>query len=155
LGSGIHDCSCTIGNIVNYRSRVSGPLLDRIDIHVDVPALKHNELSAIHAGEPSDKIRGRVNRARETQLRRFKAQAGIYCNAHMESRQIREYCKISTEGENILKMAVQKLGLSARAYDRVLKLARTIADMESCADILPPHLCEAIQYRSLDRARMG
>jgi len=154
LGSGIHECTCTIGNIVGYRSRVSGPLLDRIDIHVDVPALKHNELSAIRQGEPSEKIRGRVNRTREIQLQRFKSQPGVYCNAHMESRQIIEYCKINNEGENILKMAVQKLGLSARAYDRVLKLARTIADMEGAQDITPVHLCEAVQYRSLDR-RMG
>jgi magnesium chelatase family protein len=151
LGSETNPCICRDNHISLYRSRVSGPLLDRIDLHVDVPALRHEELTGIPNGEPSEKIRTRVNRARTTQLKRFRKIPTMYCNAHMESRQIREFCRINADGENILKMAVQKLGLSARAYDRILKVARTIADIEGEKDIQPGHLCEAIQYRALDR----
>lgn len=144
-------CTCKDHIISMYRSRISGPLLDRIDLHVDVPPLRHEELTRLPTGEPSDVIRNRVNRARTCQLKRFKGIPGVFCNAHMESRQIHQFCKIDDGGLNILRMAIQKLGLSARAYDRVLKVARTIADMEEAADISSAHLCEAIQYRSLDR----
>lgn len=154
LGNPRHSCSCTDPVIASYRARVSGPLLDRIDLHIDVPALTHEELSRVKPGEPSERIRERVNRTRLIQQERFKEVQGVFCNAHMESRQIQEFCKIDSEGESILRMAVQKLGLSARAYDRILKVARTIADMEKEKSILSRHLCEAIQYRSLDR-RLG
>ncbi|MFH0921430.1 MAG: hypothetical protein V1913_13850 [Fibrobacterota bacterium] len=118
---------------------------------MDVPALRDHELTGVPKGEPSETIRERVNRTRGIQQQRFKDTPGIYCNAHMESRQIHAFCKIGSDGESILRMAVQKLGLSARAYDRILKVSRTIADMEGAADIAASHLCEAIQYRSLDR----
>src|SRR3989339_418591 len=145
-------CLCTEKIVLNYRSRVSGPLLDRIDLHVDCHALKHDELTGIPQGESSAQIRARVNKAREVQLKRFEDLQNVFCNAHMESKQIREYCKINADGESILKMAVQRLGLSARAYDRILKVARTIADMEGQEHIGSSQLCEAIQYRSLDRS---
>ena len=125
--------------------------MDRIDIHITVPSVKFKDLSSNTKGEPSAAIRKRINLARELQIERFKDEPTMFCNAHMESRQIREHCEINSDGENILKMAVQKLGLSARAYDRILKVSRTIADMEGVRDILPGHLCEAIQYRALDR----
>jgi len=146
-----HECSCTPQQIQKYLSRISGPLLDRIDIHIEVPTVKYSELSSDRVGESSEAIRSRVERARQVQLRRFKDKKHIFCNARMESRDIRQYCKIDHQGEELLKMAITKLGLSARAYDRILKVARTIADLENSQDIKPQHISEAIQYRSLDR----
>ncbi len=146
-----HACSCTIPQIQRYRSRISGPLLDRIDIHVEVPAVKFKELTSERSGEPSAVVRERVQRAREIQLKRFAREKHIFSNAHMESAQIRKYCRISEEGKQLLNMAIKQVGLSARAYDRILKVARTIADLEGSEPILPAHLSEAIQYRSLDR----
>ena len=150
-GDPTHTCSCTIPQIQKYRSRISGPLLDRIDIHVDVPAVKFKELSSERSGEPSAVIRERVQKAREVQLKRFANENGIFSNAHMESAQIRKYCRIDESGKQLLSMAIKQVGLSARAYDRILKVARTIADLEGSERILPQHLSEAIQYRSLDR----
>ncbi len=150
-GDPTHSCSCTIPQIQKYRSRISGPLLDRIDIHVDVPAVKFKELSSDRSGEPSAVVRERVQRAREVQLKRFAKEKGIFSNAHMESAQIRKYCQIDEQGKQLLSMAIKQVGLSARAYDRILKVARTIADLEDSERILPQHLSEAIQYRSLDR----
>ncbi|NOX90735.1 MAG: YifB family Mg chelatase-like AAA ATPase [Calditrichaeota bacterium] len=150
-GDPTHACSCTLPQIQKYRSRISGPLLDRIDIHVEVPAVNFKELTSERSGEPSAVVRERVQKTREIQLRRFADEKNIYCNAHMESSQIRKYCKIDENGKNLLNNAIQRLGLSARAYDRVLKVARTIADLEQSEHILPHHLSEAIQYRSLDR----
>ncbi len=146
-----HACSCTINQIQKYRARISGPLLDRIDIHVEVPAVNFKELSSDRQGEPSALIRQRVQRAREIQLKRFAHEKNIFCNAHMQSVQIRRYCKIDQQGKDLLKTAITKLGLSARAYDRILKVSRTIADLAGSPDILSLHLSEAIQYRSLDR----
>ncbi|OGS37066.1 MAG: hypothetical protein A2293_01350 [Elusimicrobia bacterium RIFOXYB2_FULL_49_7] len=154
LGNNQHSCTCTPFLISQYRSRLSGPLLDRIDIQVDVPALHHEELTGLSTGENSETIRERVNKTRLIQLDRFKGQNGLFSNAQMESKHIRDFCRINGDGINILKTAIQKLGLSARAYDRVLKVSRTIADMEGAENIRPAHLCEAIQYRSLDR-RVG
>ena len=146
-----HECSCTPQQIQKYLSRISGPLLDRIDIHIEVPTVKYSELSSTAVGESSEAIRQRVERSREIQLRRFKGTKNIFCNARMESKDIRQYCRIDQQGEELLKMAITKLGLSARAYDRILKVARTIADLENSPDIKPQYVSEAIQYRSLDR----
>jgi magnesium chelatase family protein len=133
-------------------AKISGPLLDRIDLHIEVPAVKYKELSSKESGESSEKIRARVMLARETQAHRFKGRRGLYANADMQSKDIREYCRLNSAGEELLKMAITKLGLSARAYDRILKVGRTIADMADSAEIKPEHISEAIQYRSLDRS---
>jgi len=146
-----HECSCTPPQIQKYLSRISGPLLDRIDIHIEVPTVKYSELSSITVGESSEAIRQRVEKSREIQLNRFKGKKNIFCNARMESKDIRQFCKIDQQGEELLKMAITKLGLSARAYDRILKVSRTIADLENSLEIKPQHISEAIQYRSLDR----
>lgn len=146
-----HECTCTVPMIQRYRAKISGPLLDRIDIHVEVPAVSYRELSSQETGESSAVIRERVKRARKIQLERFRGHKHIFCNAHMESRDIRRYCLIDESGQNLLKLAITRLGLSARAYDRILKVSRTIADLEESERILPPHVSEAIQYRSLDR----
>jgi magnesium chelatase family protein len=136
-------------------AKISGPLLDRIDLHIEVPAVKYKELSSKESGEPSERIRERVIEARHIQAVRFKGRKGLFSNADMQSKEIREFCKIDSAGEGLLKMAITKLGLSARAYDRILKVGRTIADMAGGADIRPEHISEAIQYRSLDRNLMA
>jgi len=136
--------------ILRYRSRISGPLLDRIDLHIEVPPLKYRELAGEGGGEPSAVIRERVKRARQIQRERFK-KTKIFCNAHMTSRQLKRYCQVGEEGQRLLQAAMERLGLSARAYDRILKVSRTIADLEGSEAILPQHLAEAIQYRSFDR----
>ncbi len=145
------ECTCSPPQIQKYMAKISGPLLDRIDIHIEVPAVKYKELSSKASGEKSEIIRERVIRAREIQLRRFKEFKHIYSNGDMGSKEIRQFCKLDEAGEELLKMAMTKLGLSARAYDRILKVSRTIADLESSENILPQHISEAIQYRSLDR----
>ena len=144
------ECGCTPSQIQRYRSRVSGPLLDRIDIQVEVPALRYEELASRDAGEPSSLIRERVNRARAVQLTRFQKR-GLHANAQMGTRDIKRYCGVKPEGEKLLEVAINKLGLSARAYSRILKVGRTIADLEGSEEIRPAHISEAIQYRSLDR----
>ncbi len=146
-----HDCSCTPQQIQKYMARISGPLLDRIDIHIEVPAVKYRELSSDECGETSVEIRGRVQRAREIQIKRFEKECNLYCNAHMQSRASRKYCRIDDSGKALLKNAITKLGLSARAYDRILKVSRTIADLSESTKILSEHVSEAIQYRTLDR----
>lgn len=146
-----HACSCTPLQVQKYLARVSGPLLDRIDIHIEVPAVKFAELAGEATGETSEKIRARVEEARQRQLQRFQQRQHLFCNARMESKDIRRFCRVDEQGEALLKMAITKLGLSARAYDRILKVARTIADLEGCEDIMPQFVSEAIQYRSLDR----
>jgi magnesium chelatase family protein len=147
-----NECSCSSPQIQRYLSRISGPLLDRIDIHIDVPAVKYKELSSAVNGETSETIRARVEAARQIQLKRFGDHPQLFCNARMESKEIRKYCRIDDHGDELLKMAITKLGLSARAYDRILKVSRTIADLEACEEIKPEHVSEAIQYRSLDRS---
>jgi len=144
------ECHCTPPQIQRYVGKISGPLLDRIDIHIDVPAVRYKELRARATGEGSEEIRARIMQARQVQLQRFQGD-GIYCNAQMSSKLIRTYCEIDTESDKLLEMAITRLGLSARAHDRILKVARTIADLEGSAVLLPRYLSEAIQYRTLDR----
>jgi magnesium chelatase family protein len=143
-------CTCTPTQIHNYLRRISGPLYDRIDIHVEVPRLSEKELMAQPESEHSDSIRARVKRARLAQLERFEG-AKIYCNALMRSRHVREFCSIGEEARGLLKNAIAQFALSARAYDRVLKLARTIADLAGTEEIEVAHVAEAIQYRALER----
>jgi magnesium chelatase family protein len=152
LGDPRHQCTCTPGQIHRYRRKVSGPLLDRIDIHIEVPAVPYKELSNEHSGERSETIRGRVMQARNKQLERFKGDK-IYCNGQMKTRHIKKYCKLKEDAQGLLETAMHKLGLSARAYVRILKLSRTIADLESSEDIHSHHVSEAIQYRTLDRGQ--
>ncbi len=146
-----HKCSCKPEQIQKYMARISGPLLDRIDIHVEVPALTYDELSQKISGQDSASLRKVVSQAREIQLNRFKSDRKLFCNAHMESRHIRKYCELNETCQELLKNAIEKLGLSARAYDRILKVARTVADIEGKETIEAAHISEAIQYRSLDR----
>ncbi|MBI5372582.1 MAG: YifB family Mg chelatase-like AAA ATPase [Sphingobacteriales bacterium] len=145
------ECSCPPGAVQKYLNKISGPLLDRIDLHVEVTPVAFSELSAIRPAEQSAAIRDRVIRARDRQAERYKDHPGIYCNAQMSSKMLKEICVINTVGANLLKVAMEKLNLSARAYDRILKVSRTIADLSQTEEIRPEHLAEAIQYRSLDR----
>lgn len=145
------ECTCSPPIIQKYMSKISGPLLDRIDIHIEVPAVKYKELSSEIKSESSGQIRERVLKARKIQLKRFENLKHIFNNGDMGSREVRLYCRLDSAGSELLKMAMTKLGLSARAYDRILKVSRTIADLEESENILPQHISEAIQYRSLDR----
>ncbi len=145
-----HECSCSPIGIQRYRSRISGPLLDRIDIHIEVPAVKYKDLTDRISREPSAAIRERVNHARQIQLDRF-AGMTFFCNAQMGARDLRAHCQIEGSGERLLELAINRLGLSARAYTRILKVARTIADLDGGGAIQAHHVSEAIQYRSLDR----
>ena len=144
------DCVCPPGMVQKYLNKISGPLLDRIDIHVEVVPVAYGELSSERLTEKSEKVRERVVAAREIQAKRFEGTA-IYCNAQMSSKQLKIYCKINDTGNQLLKTAMEKLNLSARAYDRILKVARTIADLDNSENIETQHLAEAINYRSLDR----
>jgi magnesium chelatase family protein len=145
------ECVCAPGIVQRYLNKISGPLLDRIDIHVEVVPVAFTELTGERKSEPSSVIRERVIKAREIQQKRFENQPGLHANAQMSSRQVREICQINDAGQNLLKTAMERLSLSARAYDRILKVARTIADLAASDEIRIEHLAEAIQYRSLDR----
>jgi magnesium chelatase family protein len=146
------DCHCTPPMIQRYISKISGPLLDRIDIHIDVPAVNYKEMRSSSVPESSSQIRERVMGARQKQLSRFGGlKEKLYCNAQMSPRHIRSFCELSADGERLLERAMTQQGLSARAHDRILKVARTIADLESGPAIEPKHIAEAIQYRTLDR----
>lgn len=145
------ECTCAPPSIQRYMAKISGPLLDRIDIHIEVPSVKYKELSTVSTGESSESVRERVINARQIQINRFEEIGHIFNNGDMGSKEVRKYCKLDSAGEELLKMAMTKLGLSARAYDRILKVSRTIADLEQSENILPQHVSEAIQYRSLDR----
>ncbi len=145
------ECRCTSLQIQRYRSKISGPLLDRIDIHIEVPAVSYRELSSMEPGEPSSAVRGRVVRTREVQRKRFGRRSGVRCNAHMRPRDIQKHCALEETARHLLKQAISDLNFSARAYDRILKVARTIADLEETESIRESHISEAIQYRSLDR----
>jgi magnesium chelatase family protein len=150
FGDNVRPCVCTDTQIARYLGRISGPLLDRIDIHVEVPRVKQDELMAPPAGEPSRAVRARVQQARDIQQRRFEG-SPVFVNAAMNSKQVRTFCRPEPAGEALLKQAIDRLGLSARAFDRILKLARTIADLAGSDPITVPHVAEAIQYRTLDR----
>lgn len=145
------DCVCSPGVVQKYLNKISGPLLDRIDIHIEVVPVPFEKLSEGRLTEPSHVIRERVEKARLVQANRFENHHGVHCNAQMTSKMLRKYCEIDAAGQTILKNAMEKLGLSARAYDRILKVSRTIADLEGSSTIKTYHLAEAIQYRSLDR----
>ncbi len=151
------ECTCPPGTVQKYLNKISGPLLDRIDLHVEVTPVPFSELSSSnnHTGEKSEAIRERVIRAREIQHQRYLHQEGVYANAQISSKQLQEICIINQAGQNLLKTAMERLNLSARAYDRILKVARTIADLAASPDIKTEHLAEAIQYRSLDRDNWG
>ena len=142
---------CTPREMQHYLGRISGPLLDRIDLHVEVPAVKFREISAERTGESSSVIRERVLAARHRQQARFAGKARITCNARMGSKEIRAYCALDESTLELLKMAMHDMNFSARAYDRILKVARTIADLAGSEQISSDHISEAIQYRSLDR----
>lgn len=145
------ECMCAPGVVHRYLNKISGPLLDRIDLHVEVTPVDFDQLSEKRLSENSSEIRERVIKARDVQEERYKSKGGIYANAQMTSKQLREICRIDEAGQQLLKKAMEKLGLSARAYDRILKVSRTIADLEQSEKIENNHLAEAIQYRSLDR----
>ena len=146
-----HKCVCTPGQIQRYLNKISGPLLDRIDIQVEITPVPFNDISRSAPGESSSSIRGRVIKARQIQEQRFHDCRGIHCNAQMSERMIHQYAEPDAAGIDLLRMAMERLNLSARAYNRILKVARTIADLDSSADVKAQHLAEAISYRNLDR----
>lgn len=149
------ECTCTGGAVHRYLSKISGPLLDRIDIHIEVIPVELDKITGLQEAEPSSVVRDRVIAARAIQTERFKSYPGIHCNAQMNPNLIKKFCPLNSECLSLLKMAMEKFGLSARAYDRIIKLSRTIADLDSSTTILPQHIAEAIQYRSLDRESWG
>jgi len=148
-------CVCAPGMVQKYLNKISGPLLDRIDLHVEVTPVPFRELSKMKKSEKSSEVRKRVIAARNIQERRFEENDGIFANAQMSPKQLRKYCRIEDSGQELMKTAMEKLGLSARAYDRILKVSRTIADLDNSENINNEHLAEAIQYRSLDRDGWG
>ncbi|MBU1856574.1 MAG: ATP-binding protein, partial [Verrucomicrobia bacterium] len=164
-GDSKHNCRCTPLQIQNYRNKISGPLLDRIDIHIEVPSVRYQELASTGTGEPSAAIRSRVLAARAAQQERFKgpvlslskapalslSKGKVRCNAGMRTKELHKHCQLKPDAQAQLKMAITELNFSARAYDRILKVARTIADLANSADIQTEHVSEAIQYRNLDR----
>lgn len=145
------ECRCSDRQIQSYRNKISGPLLDRIDIHIEVPTMQYHELTSMGKGEPSTEIRKRVVAARKLQQERFKGRKKLHSNAGMTQKDLQRHCRLSSESQDILKMAIVELNFSARAYDRILKVSRTIADLEGSEGIAPEHVSEAIQYRTLDR----
>ena len=149
-GSKTHECTCTPAQIAKYRSKLSGPLMDRIDLHIEVDNVTYGDLSSKEAGESSSEIKKRVDNARNIQLKRFEG-TGVYSNSRMNNAMVSEFCKLTPECAQILKLAFERLGMSARAYNRILKVARTIADLEGEENILPSHIPPAVPHRSLDR----
>ena len=143
-------CRCNPNKIQNYMGKISGPLLDRIDIHIEMPALKYKELADIKEGEASSDIKARIEKAQGLQRERFKSEKILY-NARMSAKMIKKYCLLNEEAKELLKIAMQELGFSARAYDKILKISRTIADLAESEVICTEHISEAIQHRSLDR----
>ena len=154
FGDANRECTCTPNQINQYHSRISGPLLDRIDIQVEVANVNYKDLSSTEKAETSEKIKERVNRARQIQRERYR-EFGIYSNSQLTAGMLTEFCRLGDAENNILKMAFDRLGLSARAHSRILKVARTIADLSGEKDISSQHIAEAIQYRNLDRKFFG
>jgi len=152
FGDIYHPCRCSPVQIERYRSRISGPLMDRIDIQIEVPAVQYQELSGERDGERSAVIRRRINLARKTQRERYQG-LGISCSAEMNTQMIEEHCRLGTESQDLLRRAMSDLGFSARAYHKILKVARTIADLAGDQEIRLEHLAESLQYRCLDRVR--
>jgi len=153
MGDNKHTCSCSPHQVARYRNRISGPLLDRIDLHVEVPAVPYRELKGVGQGADSATMRTRIQAAREVQARRY-ADVPVRINADLSGRLLDEFCALDAQGHAFLEQAVGTLGLSARAYTRILRIARTIADIEGADSIGVPQLAEAVNYRSLDRARI-
>ena len=149
------ECTCSPGSVQKYLAKISGPLLDRIDIHTEVTPVELDKITSPRESEPSAAIQQRVIAAREIQNDRYREYPGIYCNAQMPAPLLRKFCVLNNDCTRLLKLAMQRFGLSARAYDRILKLARTIADLDNQSNIRPEHIAEAIQYRSLDRDNWG
>ena len=150
-GDPTHNCACTPGQIQRYMHKISGPLLDRIDLHCEISQVPFSELSKMKAGEPSEKIRERVIKARQIQEARFKDFKGIHCNAQMTERMLHQFAEPDAASMDMLRMAMERLKLSARAYSRILKVARTIADLDNSESVQSQHIAEAIGYRNLDR----
>jgi magnesium chelatase family protein len=156
FGDPVKPCTCSQTVVHKYLQRISGPLLDRIDLHIEVPRLRHEELTSPPAGENSTNIRQRVERARQSQQTRFSTgKTQTFCNAHMTAKQIQKHCALQAEGKALLSAAITTMNLSARAYDRILKVARTIADLAGEEQIGVAHIAEAVQYRALDRKFWG
>ena len=151
LNNPARECVCTPAQVQRYLSKISGPLMDRIDLHVEVGPVDFEEMTDRRTGEASDVVRGRVMKARKRQAERFKDEAGTYCNAQMGARLVEAHCAVDEDGRRLIKMATERLGLSARGYTRILKVARTVADLDGAVSIQPEHVSESIQYRSLDR----
>ncbi len=151
FGDRKRECRCSQREIQNYRNKISGPLLDRIDIHVEVPSIEYRELSSLEKGEPSSVVRARVVQCRKIQSARFKNRKNIHCNSGMSSKDLQKYCLLKGDAQGLLRTAMADLHFSARAYDRILKVARTMADLDACEEIKSEHIAEAIQYRTLDR----
>jgi magnesium chelatase family protein len=145
------ECRCGPLQVQRYRQRVSGPLLDRIDLHIEVPAVEYRDVASERAEETSATVRERIIRARQLQQQRFRNDAKVNCNARMATRHLKQHCKLSQDSHELVRVAMNELHLSARAYDRILKVSRTIADLDGKIDISPEHVSEAIQYRTFDR----
>jgi len=145
------ECRCGPVQVQRYRQRISGPLLDRIDLHIEVPAVEYRDVASERAEEPSAAIRDRIMRARERQQERFRNEAKVNCNARMATRQLKQHCRLGQDSQELIRVAMSELNLSARAYDRILKVSRTIADLDGKTEITPEHVSEAIQYRTFDR----
>lgn len=150
-----HECNCTPGQIKRYLGKISGPLLDRIDLQIECTNVKFNDLAKLQPGEPSRDIRARVVAARNIQTKRFAEDAGVYCNAQMNEKLIHKYAEPTPDAMTVLKTAMEKFNLSARAYSRILKVARTIADLDNSENVEKRHIQEAVLYRSLDRSYWG
>jgi len=145
------ECRCGPAQVQRYRQRISGPLLDRIDLHIEVPAVEYRDVASERAEETSAMIRERVIRARQRQQERFRGDGKVNCNARMATRHLKPHCKLSQDSQELIRVAMSELNLSARAYDRILKVSRTIADLDGKTEISPEHVSEAIQYRTFDR----